>query len=98
MGVPCTLGIRPEDFTITNADVPNALPVNIEAETPLNEKTVTLAVTQFGQELLASRPAGAAIPSQDSAGYVFNSRKILFFDSKSGLQMDNNHSNEKPSE
>ena len=98
VGVPCTLGIRPEDFTITNADVPNALPVNIEAETPLNEKTVTLAVTPLGQELLASRPAGAVIPGQDSAGYVFNSRRILFFDSKSGLRMDNSHSNEKRSE
>ncbi|MCY4006306.1 MAG: ABC transporter ATP-binding protein [Rhodobacteraceae bacterium] len=88
IGRPCMLGIRPEDIAITAPDVPAAVPVSIEAETPLNEKIVSLAITQRGRELLASRPADVASPSAGAAGFLFNGDGVMLFDRESERRID----------
>jgi len=37
------IGLRPEALSFVEESTPGAIPVTVEAETPLNEKIVTLA-------------------------------------------------------
>jgi hypothetical protein len=46
----------------------------VEAETPLNEKTVTLALTLRGREIMVSRPAGTPGPSAGRAHIAVDAR------------------------
>lgn len=82
VGARCVLGLRPE--TLRFSDEPAAIPIVIEAETPLNEKTVTLAVTAGGRELLISRPAGTPAPAEGAAGVTVDPARALLFDEASG--------------
>jgi len=85
---PCLLGIRPEALRFAEAQETNAIPVTVETETPLNEKIVTLVVTQGGRELLVSRPAGTSAPSRGSAHIALNSSEaLLLFDPDSGQRI-----------
>ena len=60
-GTECVLGVRPE--AIRFSDRCDAVPVSIDAETPFNEKTITLVHTKAGREILISRPAGSPAPA-----------------------------------
>jgi len=83
-GRECILGIRPEAIRFADADTPGAFPVGIEAETPLNEKTVTLAATQAKREILISRPAGTPAPDRGTAHIAIDSASVLLFDRATG--------------
>ncbi|KMW56154.1 putative erythritol ABC transporter 1, ATP-binding component 1 [Candidatus Rhodobacter oscarellae] len=84
VGQDCILGIRPEAIKFVPADAPGAFPVEIEAETPLNEKTVTLAATQAQREILISRPAGTPGPVSGTAHIAMDASGALLFDRASG--------------
>lgn len=84
VGRECYLGLRPEDLTFTTEDQPDAIPVKVEAETPLNEKTVTLARSVRGQEILVSRPAGTPGPMNGHAYIRIDPETALLFDQATG--------------
>lgn len=79
-GRRCILGIRPEAVAFTEAGMQGAIPVTVEAETPLNEKIVTLVVTKRGREILVSRPAGTGGPASGPAYVRIDSGRALLFD------------------
>ncbi|MFK7889548.1 MAG: hypothetical protein AB8B63_01940 [Granulosicoccus sp.] len=89
---PSVLGIRPESVVFTSPDNPDAIPITIEAETPLNEKIVTLAVTEGNREILISRPAGTDGPSSGRAFVAINQDALLLFDRASGHLIDSEQS------
>ncbi len=80
----CVLGLRPEALRFVGADSQGAIPVTVETEAPLNEKTVTLAVTARGREIMLSRPAGTPGPSTGPAHIGINARAALLFDRATG--------------
>jgi len=83
-GKECVLGLRPEAISFADAGAPGAIPVTVEAETPLNEKTVTLALTARGREILVSRPAGTPGPVAGPAHIAVNGSQAFLFDKTSG--------------
>ncbi|WEX76406.1 ABC transporter ATP-binding protein [Sinorhizobium numidicum] len=87
VGKSCVLGLRPETIAFTEASALGAIPVTVEAETPLNEKTVTLTLTARGREILVSRPAGTPGPVAGPAHIAVNGRAALLFDKESGRLM-----------
>ena len=89
VGRECIAGIRPESLHFS--DAPDAIPVTIEAETPFNEKTVTLAVTKRGRELLISRPAGTPGPTEGAAGVASDPAKTILFDRSTGERIVPEH-------
>ncbi|MBX2886163.1 MAG: ABC transporter ATP-binding protein [Granulosicoccus sp.] len=82
------LGIRPESISFVDEGTPGAIRINIEAETPLNEKIVTLALTEGGREMLISRPAGSSAPSSGSACVTINQKALLLFNRATGHRID----------
>ncbi|MEO0429069.1 MAG: ABC transporter ATP-binding protein [Pseudomonadota bacterium] len=82
-GRDCVLGIRPEALHFSDAGIP----VTIEAETPLNEKTVTLALTAGGRELLISRPASEPGPGHGTATVTMDASDAILFDRKTGARI-----------
>jgi len=89
VGRECIVGIRPESLHFT--DDSGAIPVIIEAETPFNEKTVTLAVTKRGRELLISRPAGTPGPAEGTAGVESDAARTILFDRATGARIVPEH-------
>lgn len=87
VGLPCVLGLRPEILSFSDAGTASAIPVGIEAETPLNEKTVTLALTAGGRELLISRPAGTPGPASGQAHVIIDGSRALLFDRETGQRI-----------
>lgn len=85
VGTPCVLGLRPE--AIRFSDAPGAIPVTVEAETPLNEKCVTLVVTKRGREILVSRPAGTPGPADGPAHLALDNAHALLFDRATGNRL-----------
>ncbi len=83
-GRACILGLRPEAIRFVEPDAPGAFPVDIEAETPLNEKTVTLVATRNHREILVSRPAGTPGPDHGSAHIAMDLGNALLFDRSTG--------------
>lgn len=83
-GKDCVLGIRPEALRLSTGD---GLPVTVEAETPLNEKTVTLALTEGGREILISRPAGTLAPASGPATIEVDSADLMLFDRATGMRI-----------
>ncbi|MDO9414629.1 ABC transporter ATP-binding protein [Pararhizobium sp.] len=83
-GRTCVVGIRPEAITFVEAGATGAVPVNVEAETPLNEKTVTLVLTARKREILVSRPAGTPGPVSGPAHIAIDGRTAFLFDKASG--------------
>jgi multiple sugar transport system ATP-binding protein len=53
---PCLVGLRPEDVEVRFEPAEDAVPVDLEAVTPLNVRTVMLLRAADGTEILASRP------------------------------------------
>ncbi len=88
IGQTCVLGIRPEAFHFVEEGTLGAIPVSIETEAPLNEKTVTLALTKNKREVMISRPAGAPAPSSGTAWIKVDAKNIHLFDRQSGLRID----------
>lgn len=86
-GRPCVLGLRPEAIRFVEGGGAGRIPVAIEAETPLNEKTVTLAVTDDNREVLISRPAGTPGPSAGKAHITFDEGDALLFERASGARL-----------
>lgn len=86
-GRDCVLGLRPEALSFTDPGAPGAIPVTVEAETPLNEKVVTLVRTVRGREVLVSRPAGTPGPVEGAAHLAVNARSALLFDKTSGKRI-----------
>lgn len=87
VGRPCVLGLRPEAVRFTGPDAPGAVPVTVEAETPLNEKVVSLTTTKRGREILVSRPAGTAGPAEGPAHIAIDSGCALLFDRATGARI-----------
>ncbi len=81
----CVLGIRPEALHFSTDGT--GFPVTIEAETPLNEKSVTLAVTAGGREVLISRPAGTFGADSGSATIALDASQAVLFDRASGRRI-----------
>lgn len=79
------LGIRPESIVFVPEGTAGAIPVFIEAETPLNEKIVTLALTEGSREILISRPSGTKAPSAGKAFVSIDQRALLLFDRSTGV-------------
>ncbi|WP_426238652.1 ABC transporter ATP-binding protein [Pararhizobium sp. DWP1-1-3] len=84
VGKTCVIGLRPETIAFTDAGTLGAIPVTVEAETPLNEKTVTLVLTARGREILVSRPAGTPGPASGAAHIAVNGQAAFLFDKESG--------------
>jgi multiple sugar transport system ATP-binding protein len=84
IGRACTVGIRPEAIRFVEAGTEGAIPLQIETETPLNEKTVTLAVTGNGREIMVSRPAGTPGPVHGTGHITIDASHIHLFDQATG--------------
>ena len=84
VGTPATLGLRPEALRFAGTGIP----VKIEAETPFNEKTVTLTTTLRGREIIVSRPAGAPGPREGSGHLDIDAASAMLFDRQSGTRID----------
>ncbi len=87
IGEACSLGIRPEAIRFVAPGAPGAFAVRIEAETPLNEKTVTLAATRDHREILVSRPAGTPGPDHGNAHVSADMGSALLFDRATGARI-----------
>ena len=88
IGKPCVLGVRPEAFRFVAADHPGAIPVEVEAETPLNEKIVSLMLTHGQREILISRPAGTPGPASGAAHVAVKASQVMLFDRDSRQRID----------
>ncbi len=86
-GRACVIGLRPETLRFVEGTTSGAFPVTIEAETPLNEKIVTLARTHAGEEILVSRPSGAPGPGGGAAHIAIDGQGALLFDRDSGARI-----------
>lgn len=88
-GRPCMLGLRPENLAIGEEGGEDAVPVDILAVTPLNERVVLLLRTLDGREILASAaepPLGGR--TQGRAYLSFDAQAALLFDRETGLRLD----------
>ena len=87
-GKPSVLGIRPDALTINPSANGGTFPVDVLAETPLNEKSVLLLRTAEGKEVLAAVPASATgtVPI-GPAHASFAPGAALLFDRVSGLSI-----------
>jgi multiple sugar transport system ATP-binding protein len=87
-GRAVTLGIRPESLAPCPPDAENAVPVEVVAVTPVNERSVLLLATASGRELLASRPAQAQpIPAGSRICVRFDPAHLMLFDRESGSRI-----------
>lgn len=84
VGKECSLGIRPESVLFADQNHESAVPVTVEAETPLNEKTVNLCRTARGREIMASRPSGTDGPDAGQAYVTIEAANALIFDRQTG--------------
>src|SRR5574337_945569 len=84
-GRVCTLGVRPEAIVVEKVPAADSFPVEIEAVTPLNEKTLLLLRANDGSELLASEAGGAAASRRHGPAHArFDAKSLLLFDAASG--------------
>ena len=84
------LGVRPEALRFVAADHPGAFPVDVEAETPLNEKIVSLTLTHGRRDILVSRPAGTPGPASGAAHVAVDASQVMLFDRESRQRIDVN--------
>jgi multiple sugar transport system ATP-binding protein len=89
VGRDCILGVRPE--AISFAEGPNTVAVEVEAETPFNEKTVTLVLTKRKREILVSRPAGTPGPVAGPASIAIGASHAVLFDRATGRRIVPEH-------
>ena len=88
-GKTCVLGLRPEALAVSTQAKGASFPVDVLAETPLNEKTVLLMRTDDGKEVLAALPLAAAgnVPL-GRAFASFASATVLLFDHATGTRIE----------
>ena len=91
IGKPCVLGLRPETLRFVERGAPGAIPVEVEAETPLNEKTVTLVLTARKREIMVSRPGGTPGPDRGMAYVAVDPRHAMLFDRATGARLEPAH-------
>lgn len=104
-GQGCVLGIRPEDVAVSLDEQPGALPVEIDAITPLNDRQVMLLRTDDGTEIFASTPQSGAM---SNSGKDFGSSRgrrrawasldmahAHFFEAASGDRLGGNASGDR---
>ncbi len=84
IGRDCLLGLRPETLHFVPEGTAGAFAVEVETETPLNEKAVTLALTLDGREIMVSRPASTPGPAEGRAWLSVDATATLLFDMGSG--------------
>jgi len=87
IGRDCTVGLRPEALQFVPEGTAGAIPVTIETEAPLNEKTVTLALTRNGREIMLSRPAGTPGPDHGIDHVRADASHIHLFDRATGQRI-----------
>lgn len=80
VGQEAIIGLRPEMLRFADAGIP----VDIEAETPFNEKIVTLTQTKRGREIFVSRPAGTPARSSGRAHLAVDGTGAVLFDRATG--------------
>lgn len=88
VGRSCILGVRPEAVRFVGAGAPGAIPVEVEAVTPLNEKVVTLCLTLRRREIMVSRPSGTPGPADGPAHIAVDAADALLFDKATGARID----------
>ena len=84
------LGLRPEAIAVAEVAAPGALPAELAAVTPLNERVVMLLHLSDGRELLASAPeeAGGETRRHGPAFVIFDPADILLFERDSGRRIE----------
>ena len=85
IGQPCVLGVRPEAVRFSEDAL--AVPVSIDAETPFNEKTISLTRTHGQREILVSRPAGSPAPSLGAARIALDMHGASLFERDGGRRI-----------
>ena len=95
VGKDAILGIRPESLRFVDESTSGAIQLTIEAETPLNEKVVTLALTERGREVLVSRPAGTCAPSTGVAYVTVDASALLVFDKVTSRLLDSTNTTQQ---
>ncbi len=84
-GRACMLGVRPEAILVDESPMADGFPVELEAVTPLNEKTLLLLRANDGRELLASEAGEDAAPRRHGVAHArFDPDALLLFDAASG--------------
>ena len=88
-GRACTLAVRPEFLSLSSLPTPDSVPVDIVAETPLNEKTVFLLHSAEGAEILASLPVEAAGTLHHGRAHLsFAPQTAMLFDRATRLRIE----------
>lgn len=80
------LAFRPEFCRF--AEPEHGVPVRIEAETPLNEKLVSLVTTLRGREIIMSRPFGPTFEIGLHKHIAVHADNLLLFDAQTGRRID----------
>jgi multiple sugar transport system ATP-binding protein len=89
-GRPCVLGVRPEDVAFDFEPDRGGIPVELEAVTPFNVRTVTLLKAADATEILASRPEDNTLATARGhrQGWArIDFERALFFDAQSGERL-----------
>lgn len=88
VGTDVLLGIRPEAVQPVDPGAAGAIPLVVEAVTPLNEKVVSLLHGPDGLELLVSRPSQETpVPPGRALSVRLPPESILLFDAATGLRV-----------
>ncbi len=89
-GHDCVLGVRPEDVTLSFERRDDGIPVEVEAVTPFNVRTVTLLKAPDATEILASRPEDNALATERGhrSGWAsIDFERALYFDEATGARL-----------
>ncbi len=84
------LGVRPENVALSFEQKDDGIPVELEAVTPFNVRTVTLLKTPDATELLASRPEDNKLATERGhrSGWAsIDFERALYFDKASGARL-----------
>jgi multiple sugar transport system ATP-binding protein len=87
---PCVVGIRPEHVEVGMEQRPGAIPVELDAVTPLNVRAVLLLKTRDGQEILATcwEDEAARFPRGHRAVWAtLRPDDLMLFDAASGARL-----------
>ena len=87
---PCLIGIRPEDVRIELEEMPGSIPVELDAVTPLNVRTVLFMRASDRSEILATCSEHEGTRFGRGHRHVFariNLGKALFFDQATGARL-----------
>ena len=87
---PCLVGIRPEHVEVGMEQRPGAIPVELDAVTPLNVRAVLLLKTRGGQEILATcwEDEAARFPRGHRAVWAtLRPDDLMLFDAASGARL-----------